>query len=445
MTPSDETGRQQAAAMEERMRTRQPKGPQFAGELAERTREPESVRSDNIGLVLDILRQEGPISRIEIADALELSRSTVTEITAELLRDGLIQVHEEAADNDGAIVRGRPRVRLSLNPRAGYAVGVRLGLSHITVSVTDFVCDVLHSSTLPFRSSRQAPEVVADVVEDAILRTVADCDLKLSDISAVCVGVPGMVDSKLGICHWSPAFSRIPVPFADLLSQRLNIPVVIETHTVPLATAERNFGSAQDHDTCVVITLGHGVGMGILIDGEVYRGAHGFASEFSHTKIVEGGPLCECGQYGCLEAHIGFRAILLAAGEDLAGPVSDDPRTRERNVMELIERADAGDERLRAVFVQVGKYLGRSLANLCGVIDPARIIFSGLNMRSSHYWLEPAKEALFANVRAPMQGRLEFVLNDRDDVFWSRGAAALVLHQLYRSPLLLRAKKATSE
>lgn len=423
------------------MRSRQPKGPQFAGELAERTREPESARSDNIGLVLDVLRQDGPISRIEIADALELSRSTVTEITAELLKDGLIQVHEEMDDNDGTVVRGRPRVRLSLNPRAGYAVGVRLGLSHITVSVTDFVCDVLHSSTLPFRSSRQAPEVVADVVEDAILRTVTDCDLKLSDISAVCVGVPGMVDSKLGICHWSPAFSRIPVPFADLLSQRLDIPVVIETHTVPLATAERNFGSAQDCDTCVVITLGHGVGMGIIIDGEIYRGAHGFASEFSHTKIVEGGPLCECGQYGCLEAHIGFRAILLAAGEGLAGPISDDPRSRERKVMELIERADAGDEHLRAVFVQVGKYLGRSLANLCGVIDPARIIFSGLNMRSSHYWLEPAKEALFANVRAPMHGRLEFVLNDRDDVFWSRGAAALVLHQLYRSPLLLRAKK----
>ncbi|WP_162249201.1 ROK family transcriptional regulator [Devosia sp. Root685] len=427
------------------MRTRPPKGPQLVGELADRTREPDSVRSDNIGFVLDILRQEGPISRIEISAALELSRSTVTEITAELLNDGLIQVHEDEEAADSATVRGRPRVRLSLNPRAAYAVGVRLGLSQITVSVTDFVCDVLHSSTLPFRSSRQAPEVVADVVEDAILRTVADCDLKLSDINAVCVGVPGMVDSKLGICHWSPAFSRIPVPFADLLSQRLNIPVVIETHTVPLATAERNFGSAQDQDTCVVITLGHGVGMGILINGEVYRGAHGFASEFSHTKIEEGGPLCECGQHGCLEAHIGFRAILQAAGEEVAGPVSEDPRSRERKVLELIERADAGNEHLRTVFAQVGTYLGRSLANLCGVIDPARIIFSGLNMRSSHYWLEPAKTALFANVRAPMQGRLEFVVNDRDDVFWSRGAAALVLHQLYRSPLLLRAKKSAAQ
>ncbi len=427
------------------MRTRQPKGPQFAGELAERTREPDSVRSDNIGLVLDILRQDGPISRIEIADALQLSRSTVTEITAELLKDGLIQVHEETIESEGTVIRGRPRVRLSLNPRAGYAVGVRLGLSHITVSVTDFVCDVLHSSTLPFRSSRQAPEVVADVVEDAILRTVADCDLKLADMSAVCVGVPGMVDSKNGICHWSPAFSRIPVPFADLLSQRLSIPVVIETHTVPLATAERNFGSAQDRDTCVVMTLGHGVGMGILINGEVYRGAHGFASEFSHTKMEEGGPLCECGQHGCLEAHIGFRAILRAGGDELTGPISDDPRSRERQVFELIERADEGDERLRAVFRDVGTYLGRALANLCGIIDPARIIFSGLNVRSSHYWLEPAKAALFANSRAPMEGRLEFVVNDRDDVFWSRGAAALVLHQLYRSPLLLRAKKGAAQ
>lgn len=93
---------------------------------------------------------------------------------------------------------------------------------------------------------------------------------------------------------------------------------------------------------------------------------------------------------------------------------------------------------------QVRTRPARSLDNLCGVIDPARINFSGLNMRSSHYWLEPAKTALFANVRASMQGRLEFVANDRDDVFWSHGAAALVLHQLYRSPLLLRAKKAAT-
>jgi predicted NBD/HSP70 family sugar kinase len=330
---------------------------------------------------------------------------------------------------------------VSLNPKAAYAVGVRIAITQITVSVTDFVCSVVGSSVIPFRSARQAPEVVADVVEDAIRRAVVDCGLELSDISAICAGVPGVVDSVSGICYWSPAFSRIPVPFARLLSERLGILCVIENHTTPLATAEHMFGSAQDIDNCAIVTLGHGVGMGLILNGQIYRGAHGFASELSHTKITEGGPLCECGQRGCLEAHVGVLALLRNAGETVTGLVSDDPRARQNKVMELIDRAQAGDERLRAMFVQFGRDLGRALANLAGVIDPSRIVFSGPNIRAADLWLEPMKAMLFASARAPMEGRIDFVLAERDDAFWARGAAALVLHQLYRSPVLLKASK----
>ena len=407
--------------------------------------EPDSIRAANVGLVLDTLRRYGPISRVEISERLELSRSTVTEITARLMQHGLIGVAKDAAAAEaGNAARGRPRVGLSLNPTAAYAVGVRIAISQITVSVTDFVCDVVGSSVLHFRSARQAPEVVADVVEDAIRRAVVDCGLDLSDISAVCAGVPGVVDSVSGICYWSPAFSRTPVPFAALLSDRLGIPVVIENHTTPLATAEQMFGSAQDTDNCAIVTLGHGVGLGLILGGAIYRGAHGFASELSHTKISEGGPVCECGQRGCLEAHVGFLALLRNAGEAVTGPVSDDPRIRQRKVMELIDLAQAGDPDLRRIFHDFGTDVGRGLANLSGIIDPSRIIFSGPNIAAADIWLEPMRAALFANARAPMEGRIDFVLAERDDSFWARGAAALVLHELYRSPVLLKAAKASA-
>jgi predicted NBD/HSP70 family sugar kinase/DNA-binding transcriptional ArsR family regulator len=409
-------------------------------EIAAADNENESIRLANIGLVLDTLRQYGPISRIEISEKLDLSRSTVTGITARLLKEGLIDFAKEPAANpaDTNLTRGRPRIGLTLNPKAAYAVGVRIAISQITVSVTDFVCDVTGSSVLPFRSARQAPEVVADVVEDVIRRAVVDCGLTLGDIKAICAGVPGVVDSAAGICHWSPAFSRGDVPFASLLTERLGIPTVIENHTIPLATAETMFGSGQGIGNSVVITLGHGVGLGIIIGGKVYRGSHGFASELSHTKITDDGPLCECGQRGCLEAHIGFLGLLRHAGEEITGPVSDDARGREQKVMELIDKARAGNEHLQAVFRTMGTRLGRSLANLVGILDPERIIFSGPNIASSDLWLEPMKAELFRSVRAPMQGRLDFVLDQRDDAFWARGAAALVLHQLYRSPLLLK-------
>lgn len=425
---------------------RKPRAPQAAPAVEPRDTDgdTDSVRAANVGLVLDTLRRYGPISRIEISQKLDLSRSTVTDITGRLLQDGLIDIAKEAPPEPASLTRGRPRVGLALNPRAAYAVGVRIAISQITVSVTDFVCDVVGSSVLPFRSARQAPEVVADVVEDAIRRAVVDCGLELGDISAICAGVPGVVDSASGVCYWSPAFSRIPVPFASLLSERLGIPAVIENHTTPLATGEQMFGSAQDIPNCAIVTLGHGVGMGLILNGQVYRGAHGFASELSHNKISEHGPLCECGQRGCLEAHVGFVGLLRDAGEAVTGPVGDDPRLREQKVMELIDQARDGNEDLRRLFHRMGVNLGRALANLAGVIDPARIVFSGPNIRSADMWLEPMKEALFANARAPMEGRIDFVLAERDDAFWARGAAALVLHQLYRSPLLLKAAKASA-
>lgn len=391
----------------------------------------------NTGLILDTMHRHGPISRVELAGRTGLSRSTVTEITGRLLRDGQLHFEETAAPPEKA-GRGRPRVLLSINPQAAYAVGVRIGVTQITVSVTDFVCEVLATTKVPFRSNRQPPAVVADVVEDAVRSAVASCGLSMQQIGALCAGVPGLVDAQTGECHWSPAFSRLPVRFGDMLEKRLGIPCTIESHTVPLAAYERLFGRAQDTRACVVLTIGYGVGMCLILDGEVYRGTHGFATEFGHTKAVEGGPLCECGQHGCLESFAGQRAILLAASELPDNPFgggkpTDDPVLRESQVEELASRARAGDVAIRGIFERAGRQIGRSLANLVSVIDPERIIFAGPTMNTSDLWFEIMREALHDGTRPPMASSVELVHDRIADDSWARGAAALVLHQLYRT------------
>lgn len=391
----------------------------------------------NAGLILDTMRRHGPISRVELAGRTGLSRSTVTEITGTLLRDGQLHL-EETAPAPEKSGRGRPRVLLRINPQASYAVGVRISVTHITVSVTDFVCEVVGSTKIPFRSSRQPPTVVADVVEDAVRSAVASCGLSMDRIGAVCAGVPGLVDAQTGECHWSPAFSKVPVRFAELLEKRLGIPCTIESHTVPLAAYERLFGRAQDGATSVVLTIGYGVSMCLILNGEVYRGAHGFATEFGHSKAVENGPLCECGQHGCLESFAGQRAILIAASElpDKpfgAGMPTDDPVMREQQVDELAARARAGDAAIRRIFERAGHQVGRSLANLVSVIDPQRIIFAGPTMSTSDLWFEVMREALHGGTRPPMADSVDLVQDSIDDDNWARGAASLVLHRLYRA------------
>ena len=180
-----------------------------------KTADPELMRAINRFHVMDAIRRFGPVSRVEISQLTELSPTTVSAITAALLDDRLIIPLQLGAVRDAA--RGRPRVMLKLNPDAAHVVGVKLAPDQITVAVTNFCADVLRTLALPIRIDRQTAAVIADLVEDGVRRCVSDADLEMSDISGVCVGLPGVVERAAGVCRQSPIFSERDVPFgADL-------------------------------------------------------------------------------------------------------------------------------------------------------------------------------------------------------------------------------------
>jgi predicted NBD/HSP70 family sugar kinase len=356
-----------------------------------KTADPELMRAINRFHVMDVIRRFGPISRTEISQYTELSAATVSAITAALLEDQLISARpfEESAEPG----RGRPRVMLVLNPGAAHVAGVKLAPHSISVAVTDFVAEPLATLTMPVRCERQPLSVIADIVEDGVRHCVADAGLRLAQINGICVGVPGIVDRAQGVCWGSPIFGPEPAPFCQALAQRLDVESKVESDAHLVALAELWFGHGKGLDDFVVVTLEASVGVGIVHGGELYRGGAGVSADLGWQPVT---------------APARARAV----GAALAPAEAD--------------RSAAGRD--------AGVALGRALARLAGLLGPPRLIVTGNGVRAGQSFLDAMRWAFDSAITPALRGRVELVVHDADDHFWARGAAALVLRELYGAP-----------
>ncbi|HYD99473.1 MAG TPA: ROK family transcriptional regulator [Alphaproteobacteria bacterium] len=402
------------------------------GQATMQTGDSELMRAINRFHVLDAIRRFEPISRVEIGERTRLSRATVSAITADLIEEGLLSADE--GEPGATAARGRPRVMLRMNPQAAHVVGVKLSMHQVSISVTNLKAEVLTALTLPVRPRRLEAEVVADLLEDGIRSTVAKAGLDMAGIAGIGIGIPGFIDAMAGVVQWSPIFGQGPLPFAAMVGRRLGVSAVIENDANLVTLAERWFGHGQDVDNFVVVTVEHGVGMGLFLGGELYRGHHGMGAEFGHTKHDRQGPPCRCGQRGCVEAYAADYAILRDAQRLLDFADIEDDAVAERTIRQVTELARAGDAGLQALFARAGEVLGLGIANVVNVLDPARIIVSGGGVRAGDLFGPALREAVEANVLRSLAGRCQVVIHDWGDEVWARGAASLVLQGLYRAP-----------
>ncbi len=398
------------------------------------TGDTELIRAINRFHVLDAIRRFEPTSRAEIGEHTLLSRSTVSAIIAVLLEEGVVSYDDGEAPV--AAGRGRPRTMLRMNPNAAYVVGAKLAMHQVSITVTNLRADPLSSLVLPIRTWRLGAEVIADLLEDGIRAAVAKAGITMAELAGIGVGLPGFIDATAGISYWSPILGPEPkpIPFAAMLAGRLNVPTVIENDANLITLAERWFGHGQDIDNFVVVTVEAGIGMGLFINGDLYRGHHNIGTEFGHSKVDRQGPLCRCGQSGCIEAFTADYALLREARKIIDLPPTDDERASDAAVQEITRLARAGHAGLKEIFEQAGATLGLGIANLINIIDPGRVIISGAGMRAADL-LEPSLvAAVSANSLKALSGRCQIIFHDWTDEVWARGAASLVLQGLYRTP-----------
>lgn len=379
-----------------------------------RTGSKQLIREINQAIVLDALRTYGLASRSEIARITGLSPATVSGITAQLMARDLL--HESAT---GESAGGRRPVLLELNALAGHAVGVKVTESAVVAVLTDLDATVVERRLVLLEG--HDVEQVLDAIVDAT--SVLILDAAGHPVYGVGVGLAGVVDSHNGVVHHATYHDWRDVPFARLLEKRLDLPVTIDNDANALTTCEQWFGAGRDVSNLLVITLGRGVGLGMVLDGRLYRGASGGAGEFGHVKVASGGVLCACGARGCLESVVSDPAIAAEVSRRLG---------RDVDIGEAAQLARDGVADSLDTFVAAAHTLGVATANLVNVLNPELVVISGEGARAADL-IHPAFEAsLRSHCFDGLSEDFEIVVEPWNDEAWARGAASLLLSELFQ-------------
>ena len=374
--------------------------------------------------IFERVRAAGAISRAQVAKDLGISPASVTTLTSELMDAGLLQEVTVPRDPlDGG--RGRPPVALGVRGEAFAVCGVKLSDREHTAVVLDFAGKELASISTPARGI-EAPGDMIETLAGLVDEVAARAGMDRTGICAVGIGVPGFVDHGTGHVHWSPVLSARDLPFAATAEARLGLPVTLDNDANLVALAELWFGRGRQMSDFAVVTIEHGVGMGLVLNHRLYRGARGLGMELGHIKVQLDGALCRCGQRGCLEAYVADYALAREAAVAL-GRLGQPVLPVSQLLETLYARAKGGDTAARTIFHRAGRYLAVGLANVVNLFDPALIILSGERMRYDYLYAEDTlseMQRLVLNTRRPAP-RIE--VHAWGDLLWGYGAAALAL------------------
>jgi len=365
------------------------------------------VKSHNTRAILLSLLQEGPISRVELAEKLSLSNTTITNITSELLDQGIV-IEERVQAPEKRKRVGRPRRMLRLVPAARYAIGVHIGVGLFRVAITNLSAEIIYNEIASFDLTTPPEEVIEDIVR-LIESTIEASDIERERVIGVGVGASGLVNFDEGINVLAPRLGWENVPIQQLMETHLDLPVCVDNNVRTMALAEAIFGDGQGVGVLAFVYGRIGVGAGIVVNGQVFRGGGAGAGEIGHTIIIpQGGETCTCGNTGCLETLLS-EPVWIRHAENLAASHPDSTlaaylkQAGERSPIELIfSAATDGDELAQQFIEQRSRYLGIALANLVNVLNPELIILGGMFAQGSDLILPIAeakmKQAAFAGL-----------------------------------------------
>lgn len=398
----------------------------------------------NRNLVFNVLRT-GAVSRADVVRTTGLSPATVSAIVSELIESGLVN-----EIGQGKSRGGRPPLVLRINDERNYAVGLKIMSRGVFVVVTDIRAEVLYSemveldwapvigdSTLSARGEHD-PASVLDRICFAIEDAADRAGVGMDKVVGIGIGLSGLIEPETGTCRYTPLFGWTDVPVASPIAKRLDRPVLVENDCNALTVAEQWFGRGHGVDDFVVVTVGQGVGAGIVIDGSLYRGADGAAGEIGHLPVAGATLPCRCGRSGCLEAVSSDKAVFSYIAEAIArGQRSSlSGAARSAVTIEAVrDAAERGDTVARAALERAGRMLGLGIATLVNLLNPRLVILSGEGTRAGPLRWEAAIASMREHCFAGIDRNVDFFVDPVDEVAWARGAACVVLGELFSLPI----------
>ncbi len=380
----------------------------------------ERTRAEIFAMVLTA----GPVSRTWLAGRLGLSPSTVTRLLAPLVEaDYLRETTSEA------VGPGRPRRLLHVNTKRHFVVGVKIAPTHVAAVLTDMGAQVVARAETAIPDPAPATALSASAELTAAL--LGEVSGAAGDVLGVGVGVSGHVDSSAGVCRYSALLDWRKVDVAGPLSAATGLPVVVNNDVNTLVVAERWFGEGRDVDSFAVVTIGSGIGCGLLLDGSLFSGASGMAGELGHLPLDPDGPLCSCGRRGCLEALAASGAVLGRLRRHGVPDVEDIDQAAR------LARGGPGprSEAARTAFAAAGDALGRGLASLCNLLNLEKIILAGEGAAAHDLFGPAMTDSLERHAFSEAARDCAVKIDPVTDDLWARGAACLVIKETVGAPL----------
>ncbi|WP_255437496.1 ROK family transcriptional regulator [Thalassobacillus sp. CUG 92003] len=332
------------------------------------------VKKINKSIVLKMIRNHAPISRAAISQKAGLNRGTVSSLVSELIEEQLI-----SESGMGESRGGRKPVILLFNQLAGYSIGLDLGVNYLLGVLTDLKGQIVEERkvTLETLSSEDIIRHIKNMIHTLI--TVAP--ESPNGIVGIGIGVPGIVDHD-GNVLLAPNLMWENVPLKEQLAQDFSIPILIENEANAGAYGEKLFGTAQEHDNLIYISAGIGIGAGLILNNELYRGLKGFSGEIGHMVVDLDGKQCRCGRHGCWELYASEQAIL----NEAKSLFTDHPQPITLEY--LVDLAEQGNQAVIQLFEQAGKYLAVGILNMINTFNPEQVII-GNRLSMAQKWLEP--------------------------------------------------------
>ncbi|HLA02089.1 MAG TPA: ROK family transcriptional regulator [Aestuariivirga sp.] len=390
------------------------------------------VRRQNRGLVLETLRQHGPLARITLGYQTGLSPASITSISSQLIDEGLVYSIVEDEEITVQTKRGRPQTRLALNPQATNVLAVSISVDGVELVFADFSGTtrepvMLRLEIYPIPKDEFGPRIAQEIKSNAKRLGIA-----LHSIKHIGVAVQGVADTITGEISWSPAFRARDIPIVRPLERLLGIPCSIANNANMIAEALLGMDRNKYSGTTAVVFMGHGIGLGLILNGSVYSGATGRAAEFGHMNHLPDGPLCRCGRHGCLEAFSADYGIMRMANDRRGTDFDIHAAVLDSDLRELELAAKAGDTVALNAFLRAGEVLGFGIARLIALINPQRVVLAGRGTRAYGLMKDSLGEALRRGLVHDLRKNVEFEVVPYDKDMITTGTLVETLRHLDR-------------
>lgn len=395
-----------------------------------------TVRRSNLALVLQTVQQVGQWSRAKVAMETGLNKATVSSLVTELMERRLIR--------EGEIARGglgRPGQIIELDDEIALFVGLELQVDYVAAMVTDLTGRPLGRQRISVDVRKLgAPRTLARAAA-LVIELLRGAGTDRSRAVSVNVAIPGMIDGSHGILTYAPNLDWRDVDIIHTMRGLLNLPdlrVTVDNDANMAAIAEFATGVAAGMRDMVVLTGEVGIGGGVIANGELLRGAHGYFGEVGHMAIATENVLCGCGRRRCWEAQVGLAAILraIADPDDMLHDPSLDLVSRLR---EIERRADAGDVRTLEGLTAVARGLGQGASVLANVLNPGAIVFGGYFAALSRFLSEPLEQEMYERIIAPDGGGCRVVYSTLGFEAAALGGAHFGIQNVMADPSLVDA------